>query len=159
MNTGSNIAIVRKLPEAFTAGLGQFGEIVAVDDRPGLDTCDVLVSTAVDPVPADLIAELPASIKLIANVGVGTDNIDIPAATSRGIAVSNTPVVTEDTADLAMALVLACCRKLGAAERALRAGDWAAGASQAGIRVHGKTLGIIGFGDIGQAVARYRQSQ
>ena len=154
MNPTSKIAVVRRLPDAFMQGLSQFGEVTVIQSPADAAGCDALVSTAVDPLSANFIADLPDTVRLIANVGVGTDNIDLDAASKSGISVSNTPVVTEDTADLAMTLVLATCRKLGAAERALRAGDWAAGASQTGNRVHGKTLGIVGFGEIGQAVAR-----
>lgn len=116
----------------------------------------VLVSTSLDPIDAAMIARLPAGLGLIANIGVGTDNIDLVAAAARGIEVSNTPVVTEDTADLAFALILAASRKIGMAERFTRSGAWSDGkiASPVGVRVHGKTLGLIGFGAIGQAVAR-----
>ncbi len=114
------------------------------------------LSTAVDPVQAELIESFPDGLRLIANLGVGYDNIDLAAAAQRGIAVSNTPVVTEDTADLTFALILAACRRLGEGERFLRAGKWNAQnpPPPVGTRVHGATLGIIGFGAIGQAVAR-----
>lgn len=114
------------------------------------------LSTAVDPVDAALVSGLPESVGLIANLGVGYDNIDLGAAAARGLKVSNTPVVAEDTADLAFALILAACRRVGEGERFLRAGNWRADAPPppVGVRVHGATLGIIGFGSIGQAVAR-----
>jgi len=113
-------------------------------------------ATSLDPLYAQAIAAMPDSIGLIANIGVGIDNIDLDAAARRGIRVSNTPVVTEDTADLAFALILATCRQTGTAERFLRAGNWAAAgvAPPLGARVHGKTLGFVGFGAIAQAVAR-----
>lgn len=112
--------------------------------------------TAVDPVDKDLIARMPENVGLIANLGVGYDNIDLGAAAARGLKVSNTPVVTEDTADLAFALIMAACRRVGEGERFLRAGNWSADAPPppVGVRVHGATLGIVGFGAIGQAVAR-----
>ena len=104
-------------------------------------------------IPDDLLVKF-WELGLIANLGVGTDNIDLTGAAARGIQVSNTPVVTEDTADLTLALLLATCRRLSTCERLLRDGNWAAGAQTLGHRVHGKTLGIVGFGAIGQAVAR-----
>lgn len=115
-----------------------------------------LLSTAVDPVDAALIESFPDSVGLIANLGVGYDNIDLEAAAARSLEVSNTPVVTDDTADLAFALILAACRRVGEGERFLRAGRWreAGAPPPLGKRVHGATLGIIGFGAIGQAVAR-----
>lgn len=154
MNTAT-ILVMRQLPPAMMTALEQFGEVRILDPQAAeIGAAEVLVSVAVDPVPAELIARLPASLGLIANIGVGTDNIDLAAARDRGIAVSNTPVVTEDTADLTLALLLATCRRISASERHLRAGDWAAGAGQLGQRVHGKRLGIVGFGAIGQAVAQ-----
>lgn len=117
-----------------------------------------LVASAVDPLPAAAIAALPPGIGLIANFGVGTDNIDLAAARARGIRVSNTPVVTEDTADHAFALILAAMRRIAAADRHVRAGDWGkAPLPMLGMRVSGAHLGIAGFGAIGQAVARRAQ--
>ena len=151
------ILVSRQLPEPLAAALQQLGELricgADADDECFRDAV-VYVALAVDPVPAQLIARFPKDLKLIANIGVGTDNIDFQAASARGILVSNTPVVTEDTADLAMALLLATCRRLTHTESLLRAGRWAQSQSQLGARVHGKTLGIVGFGAIGQAVAR-----
>ena len=96
-------------------------------------------------------------MRAIANYAVGTDNIDLDAATERGIPVGNTPdVLTETTADLAWALLMAGARRLGEGERAVRAGEWGDWQPDAllGVDVHGATLGIVGFGRIGQAVAR-----
>lgn len=159
MNSSRQPVIVtsRELPPMFTEALSQLAEV-----RPGspdadadlLAGADVYLATGVDAVPADLINRFPDSLGLIANIGTGIDNIDLAAASARGIAVSNTPVVAEDTADLTFALILATCRRLGSCERYLRAGDWDAGAAQLGVRVHGRTLGIVGLGAIGQAVAR-----
>lgn len=116
----------------------------------------VYCTTAVDRVDSALIERLPADVGLIANLGVGVDNIDLAAAAARGILVSNTPVVTEDTADHAFALILATMRKIPVNDRFAREGKWSPVAPMAamGARVHGKTIGIIGFGAIGQAVAR-----
>ena len=120
------------------------------------DQAQVICSTAMNPIDAQFITQLPDTIKLIANIGVGYDNIDLAAANARGIAVTNTPVVTEDTADLTFMLILAASRRLSANEVFLRAGDWTPDrlVGTLGKTVHGARLGIIGFGDIGQAVAR-----
>jgi len=120
------------------------------------DQAQVICSTALNSIDAQFIARLPDSIKLIANIGVGYDNIDLAAAGARGIAVTNTPVVTEDTADLAFLLILAASRQLTPNEVFLRSGNWTPDrlVGTLGKTVHGAKLGIIGFGDIGQAVAR-----
>jgi lactate dehydrogenase-like 2-hydroxyacid dehydrogenase len=120
------------------------------------DNAQVICSTALNVIDSDFIAQLPSSIKLIANIGVGYDNIDLVAATEKGIAVTNTPVVTEDTADLAFSLILAASRQLTANEKFLRDGQWSITnpIGCLGKTVHGAKLGIIGFGEIGQAVAR-----
>jgi glyoxylate reductase len=151
------ILLSRQLPEMFTAALSQIGEVRVAGAQPEdalLEGARVYLAAGVDPVPADLIQRFPPGLELIANIATGTDNIDLEAASARGIAVSNTPVVTEDTADLTMALMLATCRRLSFCERALRAGEWELGAGHLGTRVHGKTLGIVGMGAIGQAVAK-----
>lgn len=150
-----HVAMSRALPLP-TVPLEQ-GELHFITPDEAIpDDAIAYLSTAVDPVDAKLINSLPESVGLIANLGVGYDNIDLAAAAARGIAVSNTPVVTEDTADLAFTLILAACRRLGEGERYLRAGHWGkTGAPpQVGTRVNGATLGIVGFGAIGQAVAR-----
>ena len=117
---------------------------------------NVYCTTALDKADAKLINELPDNVGLIANIGVGTDNIDLVAAKAKNIFVSNTPVVTEDTADLAFALILSACRRVSANERFLRDDKWSTDNPFAliGNSVQGKTLGILGFGAIGQAVAR-----
>ncbi len=144
------------LPAAFTDSLKQLGEVRLAHDYQGelWTGATIALTTVMDAMQADQIGALPDSVKLIANIGVGTDNIDLDAAKARGIQVSNTPVVTEDTADLAMALLLDTCRRLSAGERYLRAGQWLQAQGKLGSRVHGKKLGIVGFGDIGQALAR-----
>ncbi|WFL78966.1 NAD(P)-dependent oxidoreductase [Altererythrobacter arenosus] len=115
----------------------------------------VYLATAVDPVDEKVIGAFPETIGLIANLGVGYDNIDLAAAARRDLLVSNTPVVTQDTADLAFALILAAARRVGEGERFLRRGDWGSvPLPPLGTRVHGATLGIVGFGAIGQAIAR-----
>lgn len=151
------IVTARELPAALIVHLQTLGEVRCYDpENPeeSLKDASVWLGTAVDPVRADVIARFPESLGLIANLGVGTDNIDLKAAAEAGLQVSNTPVVTEDTADLTFALLLSTCRRLNESEQPLRTGDWATGASILGRRVHGKSLGIVGFGAIGQAVAR-----
>ena len=120
-------------------------------------TCDVLVPTVTDRIDSDVIAQTGPQLRLIANFGAGCDHIDVAAAHERGIIVTNTPgVLTEDTADLAMALILAVPRRLVEGDRLTRAGGFTGWAptAQLGHRVRGKKLGIIGMGRIGQAVAR-----
>lgn len=116
---------------------------------------DVLVPTVVDPIDAALIGAAGARLQLIANFGVGTNHIDLAAARARDILVSNTPgVLTDDTADTTMALILWTPRRFADGERAIR-GAWAGWSPSAmlGHRVTGKRLGIIGMGRIGRAVA------
>jgi glyoxylate reductase len=118
---------------------------------------DVLVPTLPDRIDAELIAGAGAPLRLIANFGAGTDHIDLPAARARGILVSNTPgVLTEDTADLIMALILCVPRGFGEGERIVRAGRWIGWGptDQLGRSLTGKALGIVGMGRIGRAVAK-----
>jgi glyoxylate reductase len=119
--------------------------------------CDVLVPTVTDRINAEVIASAGPQLRLIANFGAGTEHIDVAAAHARDIVVTNTPgVLTEDTADLTMALILAVPRRLVEGDRLARAGrfDGWAPTAHLGHRVRGKSLGIIGMGRIGQAVAR-----
>ena len=118
--------------------------------------CDVLVPTVADTIDASIIAAAPLRLKLIASYGAGVNHIDLAAAKAKGIMVTNTPgVFTADTADLTMALILNVPRRLGEGHRAMRNGEWG-GWSPTGMlghRIGGKTLGIIGLGRIGEAVA------
>jgi len=114
-----------------------------------------LLALLTDRLDADTLAQLPR-LRAIANYAVGYDNIDLAAATERGIAVGNTPdVLTNATADLAFALLMAAARRLPEAAASARAGDWLTWepTGYLGADVHGATLGIIGFGRIGRAVA------
>lgn len=148
------VLTTRPLPLPPVTAAGKAVQFVPIGSELGGDARAVL-ATAVDPLDAATIAALPATVGLIANFGVGTDNIDLTAAAARGIKVSNTPVVTEDTADLAFALILAAMRRIGAADRFVRAGAWSNGGTlPVGMRVHGARLGLVGFGAIAQAVAR-----
>jgi glyoxylate reductase len=118
--------------------------------------CDVLVPTVTDTIDAELIAAAPDRLKLIANFGAGVNHIDLAAAKAKGIMVTNTPgVFTDDTADLTMALILNVPRRLGEGHRLMRSGQWTGWkpTGMLGHRIGGKTLGIIGFGRIGEAVA------
>ena len=117
---------------------------------------DVLVPTVTDRIDADLIAAAGERLQLIANFGVGVNHIDLGAARARGIIVSNTPgVLTDDTADTAMALILWAPRRFAEGERLVREDRWTGWSPSAmlGHRVTGKTLGIVGMGRIGRAVA------
>lgn len=119
-------------------------------------SCDVLVPTVTDHIDAELISQAPERLQLIASFGSGVDHIDLHAARQKGIIVTNTPgVLTEDTADMTMALILSVPRRLAEGEKLIRSGKWA-GWSPSGMlghRIGGKQLGIIGMGRIGQAVA------
>lgn len=117
---------------------------------------DALLPCVADPLPADVIGALPASVKIIANFGVGLDHIDLEAAKARGITVTNTPgVLTEATADLALFLIIGAARRAAEGIQQVREGIWAGWAPThlMGMGLAGKRLGIVGLGRIGQAVA------
>ena len=118
---------------------------------------DVLVPTITDSIDQGLLAQAGDKLKLIANFGAGVDHIDVQTARQRGILVSNTPgVLTDDTADMAMALMLSVMRRIPEGMSIMQAGEWQGWAPNAllGARVGGRRLGILGMGRIGQAVAR-----
>jgi len=122
-----------------------------------LARADVLVPTLADVIDAPLLAMAGERLKLIANYGAGVDHIDVATARQRGILVSNTPgVTTEDTADMAMALILAVTRRIPEGLALMQSGEWRGWAPTAmlGGRIGGRRLGILGMGRIGQAVAR-----
>ncbi|MGO9122727.1 MAG: 2-hydroxyacid dehydrogenase [Desulfomonilaceae bacterium] len=117
---------------------------------------DGLLCMVTDRIDDELMEKAP-NLRIVANYGVGYDNIDLPAATARGIWVTNTPgVLTEATADLTFALILGLARRIVEGEAMIRAGEWKSWAPLLflGTEVSGKTLGIIGLGQIGKAVAR-----
>lgn len=125
--------------------------------KAGIANCDVFVPNVSDDINAEVIACAGQNLRLIANFGAGTDHIDRAAAYARGITVTNTPgVLTEDTADLAMALILSVPRRLAEGDRMMRAGTFGGWTPthMLGARVRGKALGIVGMGRIGQAIAR-----
>lgn len=160
------VIVTRKLPDVIeTRMMELFQTRLNLDDHPmsraeladAMATADVLVPTVTDRIDAGLIAGAGPQLKLIANFGNGVDHIDLRAAKERGLIVTNTPgVLTEDTADMTMALILAVARRLSEGERLVRAGRWSGWAPtiMLGTRLTGKRLGIIGMGRIGQALAR-----
>lgn len=125
--------------------------------REAMAHYDVLVPTVTDTLDAELIGQAGDQLALIASFGAGVDHIDLPAAAARGIWVTNTPgVLSEDTADMTMALILSVPRRLAEGEKLVRSGRWTGWSPSAmlGHRIGGKTLGIIGMGRIGRAVAK-----
>lgn len=161
------ILVTRRLPETIEARMGtlfeadiNFDDVMLTHDDiiAGLEGKDVLVCSITDRIDAGLIAKLPTSVRLIAQFGNGVDNIDVEAARAAGLTVTNTPsVLTEDTADMAMVLMLALPRRLVEGTQMLvRDGIWAGWSptSMLGNRMRGKALGIVGMGRIGTAVAQ-----
>ena len=154
----------RLLPETEARMAELFDVTLNPDDRPltaaelvaAVQQVQVLVPTVTDRIDAALIAAAGPQLGLIASFGAGTDHIDLAAARARKILVTNTPgVFTDDTADMAMALLIAVSRRLPEGGRVVRSGEWSgwSPASLLGHRISGKTLGIVGMGRIGQAVA------
>ncbi|NKB49195.1 MAG: D-glycerate dehydrogenase [Alphaproteobacteria bacterium] len=160
------VIVTRKLPEATEMRLKElFDAQLNDDDTPmsrdqliaAVGAADVLVPTVTDRISAEVIAAAGDRLKLIANYGNGVDNIDLRSAREKGISVTNTPgVLTEDTADMTMALILAVPRRLYEGAQVIRSGDWSGWSPTflPGHRIWGKRLGIIGMGHIGTAVAR-----
>ncbi|MDE2355817.1 MAG: D-glycerate dehydrogenase [Alphaproteobacteria bacterium] len=160
------VIVTRKLPDAVETRMRElFDAELNLDDTPmgpealaaALKRADVLAPTITDRLDADLIAQAGPQLKLIANFGVGVDHIDVAAAHERGIFVTNTPgVLTEDTADLTMGLILASARRLVEGAGMIQAGEFHGWTPtwMLGRRLRGKRLGIIGMGRIGQALAR-----
>lgn len=165
MSTRPTVGVTRRLPPAVEAALHERFEVVLADvDRDLgaeelgrlLRECDALLPTVTDRLDAALLTAPGLRARLLANFGVGVNHIDLEAAKAAGIAVTNTPdVLTDDTADLAIALMLATLRRMGEGERELRAGRWSGWRPThlLGRRLTGKTLGIVGLGRIGRAVA------
>jgi glyoxylate reductase len=161
-----HVVVTRKLPDAIeTRMMELFQARLNEADKPmdkaelaeAVKACDVLVPTVTDRIDSAVLAHAGERLRLIANYGTGVDNIDVEAAYKRGITVTNTPgVLTEDTADMTMALILAVSRRLAEGERLARSGEWDGWRPTAmlGRRIWGKRLGILGMGRIGSAVAR-----
>ena len=160
------VFLTRRLPESTETRMRELFDAHLRDrDTPlsheelcaAVQSADVLVPTVTDRIDAAVIAAAGDQLKLIASFGTGVDHIDLAAAKARGITVTNTPgVLTEDTADVAMALMLAVPRRIAEGDKVARSGEWT-GWSPTGMlghRINGKRLGIIGMGRIGTAVAR-----
>ena len=160
------VVVTRKLPDAIETRMMELFDVrLNLDDHPmtaselveAVKVADVLVPTVTDRIDAKILSQAGEQLRLIANYGAGVDHIDLATARQRSITVTNTPdVLTEDTADMTMALLLAVPRRLTEGERGLRNGDWPGWSPtwMLGHRIYGKRLGIIGMGRIGQAVAR-----
>ncbi|MBE0554358.1 MAG: D-glycerate dehydrogenase [Rhodobacteraceae bacterium] len=160
------VVVTRRLPEPVETRMKELFDVELRDPDTrmtreelvdAMNRCDVLVPTITDQIDAGLIGQASPRLKLIASYGAGFDHIDVATARSRGILVSNTPgVVTEDTADMAMALILAVTRRIPQGLAVMQAGEWQGWAPTAfmGGRLAGRRLGILGMGRIGQAVAR-----
>jgi glyoxylate reductase len=161
-----SVVATRRLPQAVETRLSELFDVrLNTDDLPmtqeqlaeAMRTADVLVPTLTDQIDAPLLAQAGERLKLIANFGAGVDHIDVATARQRGILVANTPgVVTEDTADMAMALILSVTRRIPEGLAVMQKGNWEGWSPTAllGGRLGGRRLGILGMGRIGQAVAR-----
>lgn len=161
-----SVVVTRRLPDAVETRLKELFDVTLRDtDTPmtqaelteAVQHADVLVPTVTDKIDAGLIGQAGENLRLIANYGAGVDHIDVNTARSRGILVSNTPgVVTEDTADMVLALMLGVTRRIQEGLSVMQKGDWDGWAPTAflGGRLGGRRLGILGMGRIGQAVAR-----
>jgi glyoxylate reductase len=160
------VIVTRKLPDPIeTRMMELFACRLNLDDTPlskpdliaAVERADVLVPTVTDRIDAEVLEAAGPTLKLIASFGTGVDHVDLAAAQRRGIIVTNTPgVLTEDTADMTMALILAVSRRLAEGERLIRSGGWTGWGptSMLGHRIWGKRLGIVGMGRIGMALAR-----
>jgi len=161
-----SVVVTRRLPEAVETRMKELFDVqLREDDTPmtraelveAMASADVLVPTVTDEIDAGLIAQAGARMRLIANYGAGVDHIDVETARQRGILVSNTPgVLTDDTADMTMALMLAVIRRMPEGLAIMNEGKWTGWSPTAllGGRIGGRRLGILGMGRIGQAVAR-----
>ena len=160
------VVVTRKLPEPVETRMRELFDVTLNESdapmaaaalRDAMQTADVLVPTVGDVIDQKLLANAGPDLRLIANYGAGVDHIDVETARSRGILVSNTPgVLTEDTADMTMALILSVPRRLAEGIALMQSGEWEGWSPTAimGHRIWGKRLGIVGMGRIGQAVAR-----
>lgn len=161
-----SVVVTRRLPAVVETRLKElFETTLRVDDTPmsreellsAIQHADVLVPTVTDKIDASMLAQAGENLRLIANYGAGVDHIDVATARQRGILVSNTPgVVSEDTADVALMLILAVTRRIPEGLRMMQEGEWRGWTPTAmlGGRIAGKKLGILGMGQIGRAVAR-----
>jgi glyoxylate reductase len=160
------VIVTRRLPDVIETRMRElFDARLNLEDKSftreelfkAVAEADVLVPTVTDEIDAEVIAQAGAGLKLIANFGNGVDNIDVPAAHAKGITITNTPgVLTEDTADMTMALILATARRIPEGAQVITEGEWGGWAPtwMLGRRITGRRLGIVGMGRIGQALAR-----
>jgi glyoxylate reductase len=160
------VIVTRKLPDPIeTRMMELFSCRLNLDDHPpskaeliaAIGQAEVLVPTVTDRIDAEVLTAAGPALKLIASFGTGVDHVDLAAAQQHGIIVTNTPgVLTEDTADMTMALILAVSRRLAEGERLVRSGGWTGWGptTMLGHRIWGKRLGIVGMGRIGMALAR-----
>ncbi|MEC8581636.1 MAG: D-glycerate dehydrogenase [Pseudomonadota bacterium] len=165
-----SVVVTRRLPTPVETRLSElFNVTLREDDTPmsktelveAMKTADVLVPTLTDHIDAGMIGQAGPNLKLIANYGAGVDHIDVGTARNRGIMVSNTPgVVTDDTADMVMALIMGVTRRLPEGMAVMQSGEWTGWAPTAflGGRLSGRRLGILGMGRIGSAVAKRAQA-
>ncbi len=161
-----SVVVTRRLPEPVETRMKELFDVDLRDPDTAMTRdelaaamrrADVLVPTITDQIDAGLLAQAGDKLKLIANYGAGVDHIDVATARQRGILVSNTPgVVTEDTADMTMALILSVTRRIPEGLAMMQSGVWQGWSPMANLggRIGGKRLGILGMGRIGQAVAR-----
>lgn len=166
MSARPRVVITRTIPAACEAeAQAHFDAVLNRDDTPltpdqlaeALTTADGLLPTVTDKVTAQVLGVPGRRARIIANFGVGFNNIDVAAAKAQGLTVTNTPdVLTDDTADIAMTLLLTVARRAGEGERHVRHREWTGWrpTHMLGAKVSGKTLGLIGFGRIAKAVAR-----
>ncbi|MGL4974357.1 MAG: 2-hydroxyacid dehydrogenase [Bosea sp. (in: a-proteobacteria)] len=160
------VVVTRKLPDVVETRMRElFDAQLNLDDAPmspaalieAIKTADVLVPTVTDRIDASIIAQAGDQLRLIANFGNGVDNIDVASAVQRGITVTNTPgVLTDDTADMTLALILSVARRIAEGARVVPDDNWSGWSPtwMLGARITGKRLGIVGMGRIGQAVAK-----
>lgn len=161
-----SVVVTRSLPAPVETRLKELFDVTLRDPDTAMSraelahamaNCDVLVPTITDTIDAAMLANASPRLRLIANYGAGVDHIDIASARQRGILVSNTPgAVSDDTADIALALMLAVTRRFPQGLLAMQSGQWAGWSPMANLggRLGGRRLGILGMGRIGQAVAR-----
>lgn len=166
MSTKPVVIITRRIPAAVEKHAGEIfdvrlnptdTEMSPAQLMEAMQCADAIMPTVTDKITPEMLGATARRVRIVANYGVGYNNIDIAAAKKNNIVVTNTPdVLTDDTADLAMALLLMTARRLGTGEREIRAGQWTGWrpTHHLGTKVTGKTLGILGLGRIGRAVAK-----
>ena len=166
MASKPKVVVTRKLPDPVEARMGELFDVeLNPTDQPmgvealveALSRADVLVPTVTDRIDSRILSRAGPNLRLIANFGAGVDNIDVATANARGITVTNTPgVLTEDTADMTVALILAAARRVVEGAQVVQSGGFSGWSPtwMLGRRIAGKRLGIVGMGRIGQAVAR-----